>query len=96
MIDVERIRAATAKIRSRHTFEDVVAIVTEETGELLTAMARMRRGRCSPDDVKREALDCIIVCVSLIDALGGPGLLVSEKMSQIESYAAPTLSTPRD
>lgn len=92
MIDIERIRKATARIRDMHTPDDVFAIVQEECGELITEIAREQRGRSNLQDVAFEAIDCIVVCVSLLDMLSqrsrhvNLGELVESKMQQVEGY----------
>jgi len=92
MIDIERIRKATARIRDMHSPDDVFAIVQEECGELITEIARLRRGRADYYGIALEALDCIVVSVSLLDmlthSLGEESLtgLINAKMDQIERY----------
>lgn len=93
MIDIERIRKATARIREMHSHGDVLAVVQEECGELITEIARLRRGRSHEVKVALEAIDCIVVSVSLLDMLNATALfdsvlsdLVEQKMQQIERY----------
>lgn len=93
MIDIERIRKATARIRSMRSSEDLVVKVSEECAELILEIARVNTGRASAESVALEAIDCIVVSVSLIDMLthqlGGSSAverLVEQKMQQIERY----------
>lgn len=86
MIDLERIRAATSAIRAMHSLDEVLAVVQEEAGELVTEIARLKRGRATRESVCYEALDCLIVSISILDALRVPPELVEQKMRQIEGY----------
>lgn len=50
--------------------EDQINMVTEECGELLSALNKYRRGRIGKDDVITEIADVLIMCVQLAYLFG--------------------------
>lgn len=62
------------------------AMVIEECGELLTAIARVRRGRASAQDVGEESAD--VVLVAMTEGIARIGLMpflniLSEKVARL-------------
>jgi hypothetical protein len=86
MLNINRIRKATAALRFRYP-GTIQNKVQEETAELNIELSRIP---ISHKATIQEAIDTIVTCVSLIDSLNHPDIdwIVEEKMRQIEDYGA--------
>lgn len=62
-------------------------MMVEECGELVTALARVHRGRCSDSNVIEEAVDVIIVALQLGLFLGDERFLelLGDKTARLET-----------